>query len=613
MTRSRGGLAGAAAVLLGILTLARASPAAEVGFPLAVDYELLRGALRKHLHEQPGGELELWRTAGGCGSFVLREPTVEPAEGRLKITGRGSASAGIPLFGFCLASVSWDGLTEIQARPEIGRDWQLRLHDLDMQLYDAGGQRRSVATRLWTVLKGWAEAELSTFSFDLGPPVEELKALLGTFTGSAGTGPLAAALPTLRPAGVSVESDAVKVRLALDLPLVVPTPRAPEPALTPAQLKRWEAALNSWDGFLAFVVKDLGMVSADPAARDELLDLLLTSRRDILAILGRGPEPGVDPVRPLFFRTWERLRAIVRRTATQKGDENRALRYLVFLAAGDALAAIEAAAPAAGLEISADGLRRLARSLDPTVTGDPLEYSEVPDAQLQQLFRFRDPDAPPRRPRRKPPGSWHWFGPRPAYAAELDEWRALGARLDRWVPTHDELFAYRQTVDRLLLVAAERSIDPDMLDERFDDLFHHLVKTVAWQESCWRQFVRKAGNVTYLTSPTGDVGMMQINVRIWRGFFSPEKLRWSATYNVGAGAEILQQLLVRYGVREARERLENAARATYSAYHGGPARFRRYRTVQVQPQLRAVDRAFWDKYQAVAAGDAGDRVLCLAP
>jgi soluble lytic murein transglycosylase-like protein len=103
---------------------------------------------------------------------------------------------------------------------------------------------------------------------------------------------------------------------------------------------------------------------------------------------------------------------------------------------------------------------------------------------------------------------------------------------------------------------------------------------------------------------------MQINVRIWRGFFSPEKLRWNAAYNAGAGAEILYHLLGRYGTREAGQRFENAARATYSAYNGGPARYRRYRLASVPDFWRRVDRAFWEKYQLVAAGQARDRVLC---
>ncbi len=289
---------------------------------------------------------------------------------------------------------------------------------------------------------------------------------------------------------------------------------------------------------------------------------------------------------------------------------------MVFLAAGDALTAIEAAAPAAGLDFSADGLRRLARSLAPSYGGDPLEYSDAADPRLQELFRLRDPDGPPRRLRRKPPAgprSWlgPWLGPRAAHAEEADEWRELSERLDRWVPTPSELPYYREIVERLLSLAAERSFDEEALGARYEALFENLVKAVAWQESCWRQFVRSRSGVVPIQSSTGDFGMMQINVRVWRGFFNPVKLRWSAGYNAGAGTEILWQLLGRYGVREGRERLDNAARSSYSAYHGGPRRYQRYRTPDAPPQMQLIDQAFWDKYQALSSGQAGDRVLCM--
>jgi hypothetical protein len=373
--------------------------------------------------------------------------------------------------------------------------------------------------------------------------------------------------------------------------------------------------LDYWDGFLGFMVKDLGG-GTDATTRTELLDLLLTARQEVTAVLGRGPEVGVDPIRPLFVRFWERLRAIVR-SAGAKGGDARALRYVVFLAAGDALTAIEAAAPAAGLDFSADGLRRLARTVAPGYAGDPLQFSDAPDPRLQELFRFRDPDGPPRRMRRKSPAaaprSWlpTWLAPRSAHADEVDEWRELSERLDRWVPAASELAQYREIVGRLLTLAAERSFDGEVLGERFDDLFQDLVRTVAWQESCWRQFVRDRSGVVPIQSGTGDVGMMQINVRVWRGFFNPVKLRWSAGYNAGAGSEILWQLLGRYGIREARERLSDAARSTYSAYHGGPRRYRRYRLAETPPEMRLIDQAFWEKYQLMSAGNAGDRVLCM--
>ncbi len=104
--------------------------------------------------------------------------------------------------------------------------------------------------------------------------------------------------------------------------------------------------------------------------------------------------------------------------------------------------------------------------------------------------------------------------------------------------------------------------------------------------------------------------MMQVNRRVWRGFFDLRKLEWDVGYNVGAGTEILAQLLTRYGVREMGGDPHRAARATYSAYNGGPGAFMRYRRAQVPRRWRAVDEAFWKKYQAVVAGEALDYVLC---
>lgn len=607
----RASLAGIVAVV-GV-ALAPVAAADAVRFPLTLDYQTLQLAMRKHLRDESGGELVLWRTDDGCGTFTLREPTVSAAAGRLRIAGPGAARAAIPFLGWCWAEASWDGPVAILARPELGPDWKLRLRDLDTRLGEAEGSG-GVARRVAAVVARWAEREVADFAFDLGPPVQEVRALLGSFAATAQAAPLLAALQTLRPVAVTVEPDGVKVDLSIDLPSAPAAPRAPEAALTPDELKRWEARLESWDGFLVFLVKNLGVLETDAEAQDELLDVLLSARHELTDVLGRGPEAGVDPVRQLFLNTWSRVRAIVRRAALRSSDETRALRYVTFLTAGDALAALEAAAPAAGLEISADGLRRLARVLDPAYAGDPVEYSDLPDSTLRQLFKFRDPDAPPRRSRRRAPGSWDWIGPRAAHAAEADaEWVALGHRLAGWVPDNREVRAYRDTVARLLEVAVERTVDPDRLDPRFERLFEHLVKAVAWQESCWRQFVRSGGRVTYITSRTGDVGMMQINVRVWRGFFDPQKLRWNAAYNAGAGAEILWHLLTRYGVREARAGFDNAPRATFAAYNGGPSRHRRYRLATTPPRIRAIDHAFWEKYRAVAAGDAEDRVLCLPP
>jgi hypothetical protein len=247
---------------------------------------------------------------------------------------------------------------------------------------------------------------------------------------------------------------------------------------------------------------------------------------------------------------------------------------------------------------------------------DPLAYSDETDQELRSIFGFHDPDVgePLREEPLAPPdpGAWWWPGPRSAMAAESvpSELSSVARRLDRWVPSDDEMPAYRDHVGRLLAFVGERERIRSGVDARFVELYGHLVASVAWQESCWRQFVRENGKVTFLLSGTGDVGIMQVNRRVWRGFFDLRRLEWEIAYNVGAGAEILAQLLERYGTREGAIRLENAARATYSAYNGGPASYRRYRSATAARIDRAVDRAFWEKYQAMAAGRALDYVLC---
>jgi hypothetical protein len=320
---------------------------------------------------------------------------------------------------------------------------------------------------------------------------------------------------------------------------------------------------------------------------------------------------------------------------------DRASRFVSFLAAGDALAALDQAGPGLGLEISADGLRRLARLLDPDKPGDPIAVSEGLDEELGRLF---DVENPPERtppplststststtttdattteaptttelptttdvPTTTLPLSWLW-SPRTAEAATPPlDLATIGRRLDRWVPKPDELQVYRQLVDGLLTTVADHRVD--RVDPRLHRVYRNLVPAVAWQESCWRQFVARNGKVTFLLSSTGDVGIMQVNRRVWRGFFEVRKLEWDAVYNAAAGAEILVRLLGRVGDKESRSQLHDAARATYSAYNAGPGAYARYRSPKASKLGRAIDGLFWEKYRRVADGTAGDLVLCM--
>jgi hypothetical protein len=639
-----------------------------ITFPLVVDYPILEAAVRRDLGMQDGGSLELWGTPGDCHWAVVDELGVGGGKGKLQLIAKGSAAVGFRLLWFCFSPLAWQGELVLGLRPAVGPDWQLRLEVLDVEARDMNGQRSPVTSGALELMRGRLEERLHDFHFDLAPPVDEAKALVRASATHERAAPVLTAIESLRPLETVADDDGIHVRLALDVPEGEAPAPGTEPALAPDEVARWEEQLDRWDAFLVFVVKELGDVSVDKGVRSELLAILLDGRRELTETLRQGPVPGTDPVRNLFLSSWDRLRVQTRRAVRDGALGDRAYRFVTFLAAADALAAIDQAGPGLGLDISADGLRRLARVLDPDRTGDPIAVSDAPDPELRALFGVEDPsesEGPPSaRPARAPssttapsstlppstvvapatvapspeppsteppsteppstappstgppstdapsttlPLSW-LFGPRSAAAATVDL-AEVGHRLDRWVPRVEELASYQAVVgDLLTTVTAHREA---RVDPSFAAVYRTLVPTVAWQESCWRQFVERNGAVTFLLSKTGDIGMMQVNRHVWRGFFDLRKLEWDAVYNAATGAEILVQLLSRYGAKDGARPGDDAARATYAAYNGGPGAYARYRSPRANALARAIDADFYDKYRTVVAGTAGDRVLCM--
>jgi soluble lytic murein transglycosylase-like protein len=208
--------------------------------------------------------------------------------------------------------------------------------------------------------------------------------------------------------------------------------------------------------------------------------------------------------------------------------------------------------------------------------------------------------APTPLPRRR-----HSRGARSCSVSNAD--KALRS-LDRWIPTREELVEYLPRVGDLLGATALRTQRKKVLAGSYAKLFRNLVLTTAWQESCWRQFVRKGNTVSPLTSSVGALGIMQVNPRVWRGFYDVKSLRTSTKYNALAGSEILHHYLVDYAIKQredqVRKNLDDLARATYAAYNAGPRQLDRYRRPFPKGQTgHRIDADFWEKYQQVKKGN----------
>jgi hypothetical protein len=547
----------------------------------------------------------VWGDDSGCNYLVVSNPRISTSEGTVDVLMDAKARVGQGIGDHCIVVLDWAGTIETSQSVELEPGGNaLRFRVVDSRVQGDSSHRALHLGVVWDWIKSYVHPRLAAVRIDLGPPLNDLRGVLRLVLPGHDAS-LDEALASLTVRSVDVASDGLRVALTMRVPQALCRRVPPAPALTPAELDRFKATWQGWDGFVTFVVKRLAGASGDREIRRQLLDVLIEARYDILDILSReAPAQGPDPVRTLFMKTWSRLAPVLHRLKPEVAGE-QGLRLLSFITAADALEALDALGPQFNLDISLDGLRRMARILAPETEQDPLIYDEQVDPELRKLFDFGPPL--PLAPDTPPPSQGWWRGLVPAAHADVSVDDALVKKLNHWVPLRDELDAYLKSVHRLLDDTGRKVAAGSSLDPALHEMFRDLVLATAWQETCWRQFRRVDGKIEAMRSAAGAVGMMQVVPGVWRGFYDPNGLSRNIGYNAAAGAEILMHYLVDYAIPAGEDRKsdgpENLARATYAAYNGGPGQLRRYRESGTSPALRRIDGAFLDKFQKVRQGD----------
>src|SRR5687767_6775097 len=492
-------------MLCALLAHAGGAAAGQLELPLRVSLDTLREAFNAQLTGYKDGP---------CRRLSLKPAALESRGGHLHLSIPGNGALGVELAGKCQTAATWHGTLHFTLLPRLDEAGRVRVNIVDSR---ASG----MAPALWDAGKGHLHPRLEQFSYDLGVSRDALAGLLRGAATPVHAPAMAQALEQLQVLQPQVEASQVLVPIALEIPDVwlaaAPSTAAPGAPLTEAELEALEKALEPWDAFLVTIVRQVATDGEDSALRRRLFTLLLDSRYQLSAMLSGDVQAQGDPLRALFLETWHELRAILVDA-----------RYAVFVDAADALAALETAAP--GLPLSVDGLRQLARILRPGDTADPLAYDWSLDPQLGQLFDVELLQESQPAPTPSSPRSWLDLFIARAHAENP---------LDHWVPTREELADYGSRVGGILQKSAADELRRGTLAAPYDRIYRHLVPATALIESCWRQYVVRGGKVTYLRSQSSSVGIMQINQRVWRGFYDIERLRWDTAYNVRAGSQIL--------------------------------------------------------------------------
>jgi Transglycosylase SLT domain len=281
--------------------------------------------------------------------------------------------------------------------------------------------------------------------------------------------------------------------------------------------------------------------------------------------------------------------------------------------------------PTLGVEISQQGLHRLAAMLTGQETSLP--YNSTVDPGLRKLLQLppgetRDLnddddeileiDLPGAKDESDPFSKISNFFFAPVYGAEAPQL----ANLLEWRVPEDDVTNYFERVRAVLDEASSSVLAKQELPENLHGMFRTMIVAMAWQESCFRQFVEKGKKLTFLLSYNQtSVGVMQINERVWRGIYDRNKLRWDIRYNALAGCEIAELYLRRHALQGkapapgAKTNLLPAI--VYAMYNGGPGQYEKYLARQKTGKPYPSDKSFAEKLKWVEKRDWARIEECL--
>lgn len=554
--------------------------------------------------------LSVWGDESGCNDLVLSNPVVVIEDSKPYVFADVKALTGWVIGERCIGLIDWQGKVKALQRADvIDPRGLISFSTVDTELLDSQGNRALVSNTIWQLAKENVHTPLDKLSIDLVAAIDEVRELLPLFLANGVLDSTEKVVNSFHIESLFVEPQQISAMVNFDIDTVRREVKPlPQKQLSKIELEQFEETWERWDAFLGFIIKIAGRNTLTKDQVNLLLETLIDTRYLLVDVLTGRDSSNADSIRESFIHVWQQLAPVFRTISTEvKGRES--LHFLSFIAAADAIETLDRLGPVTGWDITVDGLRRLARLLidDPSV--DPLNIDQKADSELRQIFEFGPAlELPPAQGIPLQNDSLiNWLNLiSPAVLASIETNQDI-LDLDKTVPNRDNIDPYLFHVKELLKNTSYGTLLVNPLQRKYHQLFHHLIFTTAWQETCWRQYELRRGRLRPVTSSAGALGMMQIMPIVWRGFYDSDSLGNSIEYNTAAGGEILHRYLVRYAIRKGEHKhkggLDNLARATYAAYNGGPRHLNRYRKADTSDSLKKIDTAFWDKFVKIRKGN----------
>ncbi len=593
----------------------------KVTLPITLDYPLLRSMLVSQAFLEPGEMATLVDRGDGCILLTAAKPQVSEGNGLLRFEVLINAHAGSPIGDSCFAPIEWQGYLVLYQKPVLDpNSWQLSFTTVSSEVLRPDRQPAKIATILWNLIEPRVTSHLAGTSIDLLPPVQEIKNFLLPLFPDERKLQTEKMLASMQPAGMKINPDSLHIAISTEVDAVYePEKTDGFQELNQEELQHIISTWERWDSFLVYLVTTLSKQMLNEDEKQILTNLLLDTRyRFVLAMTDKTIQG--DIVRQQFVSAWQVMSPIFRRHLLLEDNISQTLGYLAFVSSADALLVFDKLGPTLGLEISTKGLIRLMHMLN----ADPefLQYHQGINPELQRHFEIEEP--PQSTPPSQPPTDSSTkniliqrlmasFSPSVAYAADT---QPQFSDIIKWKVPQTEVAEYVNNVEELLKQSTTSVIKKSKVPLERQKLFRLLIPAMAWQESCFRQFVVKNKKLTYLISYNqSSVGLMQVNERVWRGLYNLNRLRWDIHYNAHVGGEIAARYLSKYALRDTEKVAslddDTLARLVYAMYNGGPSQYKKFFQRLKDNKFYDSDKLFWEKFLLVKADKVDQVSVCL--
>jgi len=609
-------------------SLARASQ--TISLPVTIPFSLLETLVSNHAFPEQGQQITLIDKANQCIYLAASNPHISEENGTIRLEMQVLAHMGTPLAGNCYTPLDWQGFLVLYQQPTIiPGTWTLSFTTVKSELYGPDHEPVAVINLLWDFIESYTTTYFTESTIDLMPPVDSLKQfLLPLFPVDIQQNTLEM-LESMQPGSVSVQSDALHFSILADVEDVyLHEHEVQAKKRDPESLARVVALWENWDALLSYLVVTLSKQVLANDERQLLMDTLLETRYRFVDELSEKTLTQ-DFVRQQFVAAWRALAPLFKNHLLQQTEASEALGYLAFVSASDALVVFDRLGPTFGLEISREGLIRLIEMLheNPAV----LDYRSELDPELQRLFTpdgqnsdANDPvkSTPLPSPESRGEAPAHVLGQvllnvnifsaRSALAADVPTFKEIL----KWKIPKDNITDYIARIRQLLTKESTQLLDKGTIPQSLQPMFRRMIVAMAWQESCFRQFIVENKQLTYLLSYNqSSVGLMQINERVWRGIYNKELLRWDISYNARAGCEIAALYLKKYALKDHKRAKtltdETMARLVYALYNGGPAQYTAFFKRLKNKKFYKSDELFKQKFTWVTSDKIDQVANCL--